>query len=123
MMKKLICSVLVVIASLFAGYSYTYAKDANLEIEFSFDPEFEIDIVGYKLYYIKVPGSAVRVFITDINNVQTRVFDTPTFDLSPGKLIDFYMSAVSTDGGEAFSPAFPFKYTGKPFVISVRSKK
>ena len=61
--------------------------------------------------------------ITDINSVKTRVFDTPTFDLSPGKLIDFYLSAVSTDGGEAFSPAFPFKYTGKPFIISVRSKK
>ena len=122
-MKKFICLVLIAISLLLSGCSFAYAKDADLEIEFSFDPEFEVDIVGYKLYYIKVPGSVVRVFITDINNVQTRVFDTPTFDLAPGKLIDFYLSAVSTDGSESFSPPFPFKYTGKPFVISIRSKK
>ncbi len=122
--KKFVGWIVLALALFIAGCSCSaYAKDASLVVEFSFDKDFEVGITGYRLYYTKVPGSGVRVFITDIGSIEARVIDTPVFDLAPGKTTDFFLSAVSTDGSEAFSPAFPFKYTGKPFVISIRSKK
>ena len=62
-------------------------------------------------------------FIMDVSDTATRIFDTPLFDLQPGKYIDFYLSALYTDGTENFSPAYAYKYTGKPVIFSIKSLK
>ena len=103
-MKKFIISALIVLMMVFSA-NVTFAKDAELQVEFSFDPAFEVDLSGYKLYYTPVPGSGTMTFIQNVGDTATRIFDTPVFDLQPGKNIDFYLSAVYSDGTENFSPA------------------
>ena len=70
-------------------------------------------------YTIDLPNVLAR--INFIKDAAARKI-AQKYEVTQERLTKEY-ARISTDGGEAFSPAFPFKYTGKPFIISVRSKK
>jgi len=98
------------------------AKDAALAVEFSYDKEFEPSITEFKLYCIKVPGSAIQEHVATLTDVSSRVWSVPVIDIPPGKSLDYYLSAVDQDGDEHISPAYAFKLIGRPAIRNIRKR-
>ena len=121
-MKKIVKWCVVALALVVAGCSsVAYAKDAELVIEFSFDPDYPVQ--EFRLLCITVPGSAVQKLISHTTDITTREWTTLVTDIPPGKTLDWYLAAVDVDGMETYSPAYKFKLTGRPTIIRIKREK
>jgi len=96
-----------------------WAKNLSVQVQFSFDEEFEAGVSGYKLYY-RQDGTDKKIYISTCLDVTARIFDSQLFDIPPGKVTDFYLSALNTDGTEDFSPVFPWRFTGSPLIKAIQ---
>ena len=114
-MKKILSVMLIV---LFMAFGTAYAKDIQLGVELEFDPDFNEDTTEFALFYQNETNPNVLVEVTRISDSTVRQFDTPIFDLAPGKTSQFFLAAVYDDGTIDMSdPGFPYKFTGKPTII------
>ncbi len=119
-MKRMMVAVLIVLVA----WSVAYAKDVDLDMEFSMDPLFLPYIDSYKLYS-EVPGSGNLVNVETFPQTDVLVFQVTTLDLPPGQITNFYMSAVygtGTSAIEDMSLVKQFKYTGKPVWIRINKR-
>ena len=92
-----------------------WAKSLSLYTEFSFDTDFEPELTMFKLYHRDI-NTAEYILINEVTDVTARAFNTPVFDLPPGKTADFFLAAVYKDGTESLSPMFQWKFTGQPRI-------
>lgn len=113
-MKKylVVLLILCVVAS-------AWAKSVSVKVEFSYDPDFEQGLNKFSLYYLDETESTGRIHVGDLTDVTQRIFDTPVFDLPPGKTSDFILVAVHNDGEEFASVIYPWKFTGKPAITNI----
>ena len=118
-MKKILTGLLIAMFCVFGVSGTTFAKDVQLQIEWTFDADFEADITEYIVYYEAEGFPGALVEIQRVGNATERVVDTPVIDLAPGKTSNLYVSAMYATGEEVISDPFPWKFTGKPFVIRV----
>lgn len=118
-MKKILAILLITMMCAFVSVNTSLAKDAQLQIEFTLDVDFEYEIAEYGVYVEAEgsPGSLVEV--QTVTDATVRIIDTPVIDLLPGRTTNIYVSARYTDGQEVMSDPFPWKFTGKPFIIRV----
>ena len=99
-----------------------WAKSISTHVEFTYDKDFEEGITKFSLYYLDITAPDGRQHVVDVLDVTLRAFDTPTFDLPPGKTSEFILVAVEKDGTEQASPVYPFKFTGKPTINRINKK-
>ncbi len=119
-MKKLLTYVIIALAQLFSGCSQAYAKDAALEVEFSFDPDYPV--AEFRLLCETVPGSGEQVLVATTADIEVRAWEVMVIDIPPGRTLDWYISAVDQDGDETYSPAYQFKLTGKPTILRIKRR-
>ncbi len=119
-MNKILTVAVVIMTCLM--FSVACAKNIGFNIEYSLDPDFEPYVTEYVLEYenSNLPGTMVEVMRFQPDGMM--VFDTPVFDLAPGKTSDFYLTAVYDGGVTETSEPYPFKFTGKPTVIRMIRK-
>ncbi len=119
-MKRLLVAVIVVLMLC----TIAYAKVVDLEMEFSMDAEFIPYVDSYKLYS-EIPGSGNLVNVANFPKAAELIFQVTALDLPPGKITNFYISAVygsGTTAVEDMSLSKPFKYTGKPVWIRINKR-
>ncbi len=119
-MKKLLFILTLVL--LLVGTAY--AKIVDLEMEFSMDAEFLPYVDSYKLYS-EIPGTGDLINVANFPKSDSLVFQVTALDLPPGKITNFYISAVygiDSEAVEDMSLSKPFKYTGKPIWIRINKR-
>ena len=107
---------------------WSHAKDADLEIVFSMESPETVNY--YELYCIKVPGSGVKDLVATLDStgsviwdVEEAVWSIDVTDIPPGKTLDWYLHSIDMEGAIGYSPAYQFKLTGNPFLISIKVVK
>jgi len=96
-----------------------WAKDVRVTVAWEFDSEFESSMTMFKLYYQDPADPAIIYHVTDVTDLSLRTLDTSVLNLPAGKTTNFLISAVYDDGTEEISEPLPWKFTGKPTVLSV----
>jgi len=120
-MKRLVAITLLVLFVLFVTSPTVFAKLLDIEVGFAIDAEFEPYVTSYNLY-TEVPDSGVIALVATLGITPERSWVITAIDLIPGKITNLYLGAVYDAGVEDRSVAFPFRYTGKPVIISVIKK-
>lgn len=118
-MKKILSILLISVFCLFSVVNVSLAKDVELQVQFDIDAEFEVEINEYVVYFEELTSLGTLVEAGRFTDSTLRIVETGIIDLAPGKTTNIYVSAVYKTGEEVTSDSFPWKFTGKPFIIRV----
>ena len=118
-MKKILIALLLAALCSFMVVGNAAAKDVQLQIEWTIDTDFVIEISEFIVYIEAENAPGALVEVQRVTDSGATVTDTPVIDMAPGKTANIYVSALYATGEEELSDPFPWKFTGKPFVIRV----
>ena len=113
-MKKTFLIILLLIVT----FSVAYAKSAVLSIQYTMDEDYLSHVTEFR-FYMENMSTGEMVFLASQENVRDTEWTTPTVDVPAGQEVNYYLSAVYTDGKEVFSVAYPFALRGIPTIFSI----
>lgn len=121
-MKKLLVALMIsvfCIVGVYTGINTAHAKDVSVQVEFGFEPDFEVGVTEFVFYYQDKLDPMTLIEVTKHLDIGSRAFTTPIMDLPPGRITNFFISAVYDTGEVEMSEGFAWKFTGKPSIVKI----